>query len=70
VPFVLVKSFPAVVRFSGISLSNNVAYAVFGGLTPVNVSLLMKSHSLAPAHYVAAFCVLGAVAMLFSKVAE
>ncbi|SMG01117.1 MFS transporter [Burkholderia singularis] len=70
VPFVMVKSFPAVVRFSGISFSYNVSYAVFGGMTPVIVSLLMKSNPLAPAWYVAAICVLGAVAVLFAKDAQ
>ncbi|AOJ83088.1 MFS transporter [Burkholderia savannae] len=70
VPTVMVKSFPAVVRFSGISFSYNVAYAVFGGLTPVIVSLMMKSNPLAPALYVAAVCALGAVAVMFAKDAE
>ncbi|KVE23284.1 MFS transporter [Burkholderia singularis] len=70
VPFVMVKSFPAVVRFSGISFSYNVSYAVFGGMTPVIVSLLMKSNPLAPAWYVAAICVLGAAAVLFAKDAQ
>ncbi|WP_179405347.1 MFS transporter [Burkholderia guangdongensis] len=67
IPYVMVRSFPAVVRFSGISFSYNVAYAVFGGLTPVIVSLMMKSNPLAPVIYVAAICVLGAIAVLFSK---
>ncbi|KDB07715.1 major facilitator superfamily MFS_1 [Burkholderia sp. lig30] len=67
VPYVMVKSFPAVVRFSGISFSYNVAYAIFGGLTPVIVSLMMKSNPFAPVAYVATICVLGAVAVLFSK---
>ncbi|VWD11976.1 major facilitator transporter [Burkholderia lata] len=70
VPFVMVKSFPAVVRFSGISFSYNVAYAIFGGLTPVIVSLMMKSNPLAPVVYVAVICVLGAIAVQFSKDAK
>ncbi|HJU50123.1 MAG TPA: MFS transporter, partial [Pseudogulbenkiania sp.] len=52
VPFVLVRAFPPVVRFSGLSFSYNVAYAIFGGLTPVLVTLMMKSDKLAPSHYV------------------
>ncbi|RZA19801.1 MAG: MFS transporter, partial [Proteobacteria bacterium] len=44
VPYVMVKAFPAVVRFSGLSFSYNVAYAIFGGLTPMAVTLLMKSN--------------------------
>jgi MFS family permease len=67
VPYVMVKAFPPVVRFSGISFSYNVAYAVFGGLTPIVVALLMKSAPLAPTYYVAAICVLGAITTLFFK---
>jgi MFS family permease len=60
IPTLLVASFPPAVRFSGISLAYNVAYAVFGGLTPLVVASLMKSVPLAPAHYVAALCLVGA----------
>jgi MFS family permease len=59
VPSTAVKAFPPVVRFSGLSFSYNVAYAVFGGLTPVVVTLLLPVDSLAPAHYVAGMSVLG-----------
>lgn len=59
VPSAAVMSFPPVVRFSGLSFSYNVAYAVFGGLTPVMVSLLLPLDKLAPAHYVMALSVVG-----------
>ncbi|MFP2905608.1 MFS transporter [Pyxidicoccus sp. 3LFB2] len=59
VPTVMVRAFPPEVRFSGLSFSYNVAYAIFGGLTPLVVTLLMKNHPLAPAHYVAALSGLG-----------
>lgn len=59
IPTVLVRAFPAAVRFSGISFAYNVAYAIFGGLTPLFVTLLMKQQPLAPAHYVAALCLVG-----------
>ena len=58
IPMVMVKSFPAAVRFSGLSFSYNVAYAVCGGLTPILVSLLLKWSPLGPAYYVGALCVL------------
>jgi MFS family permease len=35
VPAIAVSGFPAQVRFSGLSFSYNVAYAIAGGLTPV-----------------------------------
>jgi MFS family permease len=59
VPSVAVKSFPPVVRFSGLSFSYNVAYAVFGGLTPVLVSMILPLDHLAPAHYVVLLSVVG-----------
>ncbi|HEX7768566.1 MAG TPA: MFS transporter, partial [Dokdonella sp.] len=37
IPVLLVQAFPAAVRFSGISFAYNVAYAIFGGLTPLLV---------------------------------
>ncbi|RKG89153.1 MFS transporter [Corallococcus terminator] len=59
VPAVMVHAFPPAVRFSGISFSYNVAYALFGGLTPLIVTLAMKENPLAPAHYVTAVCGVG-----------
>ena len=67
VPFVMVNAFPPVVRFSGLSFSYNVAYAVFGGLTPLVVSLLSKSDPLGPAYYVAALCGLAVVIGLYLR---
>jgi len=45
-----------VVRFSGLSFSYNVAYAIFGGLTPLVVSLMIKWDPLGPAYYVVTLC--------------
>jgi MFS family permease len=66
VPYVLVRAFPAKIRFSGLSFSYNVAYAIFGGLTPVVLTLWLKSDRLAPAHYVAALALFGC-ALAFVK---
>ncbi|MEN2395067.1 MFS transporter [Pseudomonas halotolerans] len=59
VPYVMVKAFPAVVRFSGLSFSYNLAYAIFGGLTPMIVTLLLKESPMGPAYYVAVICGIG-----------
>jgi MFS family permease len=59
VPYVMVNAFPAVVRFSGLSFSYNVAYAIFGGLTPMLVTLWLAQDVLAPAYYVVSLCGLG-----------
>jgi len=60
VPALMVAAFPPAVRFSGLSFSYNVAYAVFGGLTPPLIGLLVqRMGTLAPAHYVAFTAVIG-----------
>jgi MFS family permease len=59
VPCVMIAAFPPQIRFSGISFSYNVGYAIFGGLTPIFVSWLIRFDSLAPAYYVGALCLLG-----------
>ncbi|PLR34149.1 MFS transporter [Chimaeribacter arupi] len=59
VPYVMVRAFPAAVRFTGISFSYNVAYAIFGGLTPICVTLLMTLTPMAPAYYVLALAAIG-----------
>jgi MFS family permease len=65
VPSIAVKSFPAMVRFSGLSFSYNIAYAVFGGLTPILVTLLLPLDYLAPAHYVAGMSVIGVLTGIY-----
>ncbi|MET0533983.1 MAG: MFS transporter [Steroidobacter sp.] len=52
VPVLMVRAFPAEIRYSGISFSYNVAYAFSGGLTPLAVTLWMRSDAQAPAYYI------------------
>lgn len=59
VPFVMVRAFPAEVRFTGLSFSYNLSYAIFGGLTPVFVTLLLRVSPMAPAWYVLALALVG-----------
>jgi MFS family permease len=65
VPAIAVSGFPAPVRFSGLSFSYNVAYAIAGGLTPVLLSVAMKDNRAAPMHYIAAMSALGVALGLF-----
>lgn len=65
VPSTAVKAFPAAVRFSGLSFSYNVAYAIFGGLTPIVVTSLLPFNSMAAPHYVAAMSLLGVLIGLY-----
>ncbi|MGG7519339.1 MFS transporter [Allorhizobium undicola] len=51
VPYVMVRAFPAPVRFTGLSFSYNLSYAIFGGLTPVAVSTLLAWNPMAHAYY-------------------
>ena len=57
----MVRAYPAPIRFSGVSFSYNMAYAIFGGLTPLVLTWWMKQDILAPAHYVGGLCLLGLV---------
>jgi len=60
VPSVLVRCFPPAVRFSGISASYNIAYAIYGGLTPVMIQAMIGAGLTdAPALYVGLLCLLG-----------
>ncbi|MDM0017977.1 MFS transporter [Variovorax saccharolyticus] len=61
VPIAGVRAFPAPVRFTGLSFAYNMSYAIFGGLTPVILTLWLQHDPMAPAHYVAALAVLGFV---------
>ncbi|MBF0316260.1 MAG: MFS transporter [Oligoflexia bacterium] len=70
VPSVMVNLFPTVVRFSGLSFSYNLAYAIFGGLTPVIVTLMLKWNVFAPLYYVGTLCLLGVVIALYLMISE
>jgi MFS family permease len=63
-PLMMVRAFPAPIRFSGVSFSYNVAYALFGGLTPLLVSWLAHLDRTGPAYYVAAVTLVGLGATL------
>ncbi|GBR53615.1 major facilitator superfamily transporter [Neokomagataea thailandica NBRC 106555] len=67
VPIAMVRAFPAQVRFSGVSLSYNISYAVFGGLTPAMISLLTPYTLLSPAIYVCVVSIIGFIAINLAK---
>jgi MFS family permease len=66
-PVIMVRGFPPSVRFTGVSFSYNVAYAVIGGLSPVIVQAWAMKDRLGPAHYVAACVAIGLVAALINR---
>jgi hypothetical protein len=65
-PVMMIRAFPASIRFSGVSFSYNLAYALFGGLTPLLVSWLVHFDRIVPAHYVAAVTIVGLAAILMA----
>lgn len=58
VPYVMVRAFPAPVRFSGMSFAYNMSYAVFGGLTPIAVTTALAWSPMAHAWYLVFIAVL------------
>jgi MFS family permease len=65
-PVVMVRAFPAAVRFSGLSFAYNIAYAIFGGFTPLLVSWLAHLNPINPAHYMAAVAIIGFLGILLA----
>jgi MFS family permease len=63
-PIMMVRVFPDAVRFSGVSFSYNLGYAVFGGVTPLIVLSLAHVSRVGPAYYVAAAALAGICAVL------
>jgi MHS family proline/betaine transporter-like MFS transporter len=65
----VVNLFPISNRYTGLSLGYNLAYAIFGGTTPLMVTWLVKAtgqlHS--PAYYLMACALLVSVLMLLTK---
>ncbi|UUE98065.1 MFS transporter [Xanthomonas hortorum pv. pelargonii] len=59
IPRIMVEAFPPVVRLSGVSFAYNLGYAVFGGLTPLVVVMLLKQHPMGPAYYMILLAVIG-----------
>lgn len=71
VPTVMVEAFPPAIRFSGLSFSYNIAYALFGALTPpLTGYLVQRLGGMAPAHYVAITAVVGASCAVWLLYAE
>lgn len=61
VPYVMVRAFPPQVRFTGLSFSYNVSYAIFGGLTPLFIAVLLPFGGYAAAYYLLFVAVLAFV---------
>ena len=66
-PSLLAELFPTPIRYSGIAVSYNLGFALFGGLTPLIVTLLIKAldNPLAPIYYLIATATLALIALLF-----
>jgi MFS family permease len=69
-PIVMVRAFPPLVRFTGVSFSYNLAYAVFGGLTPPFVAWLVHLNHRGPADYVAIAAIAGMIVTLVAHAEE
>lgn len=65
-PCQLVEMFPTHVRYTGFAITYNIGYAIFGGLTPLIATALIRftGHSLAPAFWLMGIAVLAILALL------
>jgi len=62
----MVRAFPAVVRFTGVSFSYNIAYAVLGGITPIVVARLAHLNPFGPAHFITGVAAVGLLGILLA----
>ena len=59
IPCLMVRIFPAEVRFTGVSLSYNMAYATVGAITaPLTAFLTAKFGGMAPVYYASFTCLI------------
>ncbi|MCU4569146.1 MULTISPECIES: MFS transporter [Acinetobacter] len=64
----MVKMFPAPIRFSGISFSYNVSYAVVGGLTLPLIQILSQYSNIGAMYYIVALAIMACLtAVVFKK---
>ena len=68
-PVLIIRAFPPPVRFSGFSLSYNISYALFGGITPPLVSWIAHLNRINPAHYVALTAFVGIITIFLAPAA-
>ena len=59
VPYIMVHAFPAKIRFSGLSFSYNLSYAIFGGLTPLFLGYVNAINPLSASYYVVFLSIMG-----------
>lgn len=68
-PSILVELFPVSIRYTGIAISYNLAFAFFGGLTPFIATYLIDAlnNNLAPSFYLTLSAILCFIAVLTVK---
>lgn len=68
-PCLISELFPVDVRFSGVALSYNMGFAIFGGLSPLIVSLIIQKTEflLAPALIIMCSAVFSFISLLFIR---
>ncbi|STY30100.1 major facilitator family transporter [Legionella wadsworthii] len=68
-PSILVELFPVSIRYTGIAISYNLAFAFFGGLTPFIATFLIEKYhnALAPSYYLTLTAMLCFIALLTIK---
>jgi MFS family permease len=67
VPYVMVRAFPANIRFTGLSFSYNLSYAIFGGLTPLFLGVVNKVNPLSGSYYVVFLSLVGIFCGVYYK---
>ncbi len=68
IPAIMTEAFPAKVRYTGLSVSYNIALALFGGTTPMVSVWLIKisgGNLMMPVYYLIASCMIAVITLMF-----
>lgn len=71
IPLLITSLFPAKIRLTGVAMSYNIGFTIFGGLAPIIISSSIKSGVggiyTTPIIYLSAIAIIAAFGLIFAK---
>lgn len=70
IPMLLTYLFPAKIRLTGVAMTYNIGFTIFGGMAPIIISTLIKSGMnvfAAPVSYIAVIVVVCTIGLLYAR---
>ncbi len=71
IPLLITSLFPAKIRLTGVAMSYNIGFTIFGGLAPIIISGLIKSKIsgiyTTPTIYLMVISIVASIGLIFAK---